>query len=437
MPARKQRQSSTRANELSDLPRRADLIVEGSLRPLGVYFQEGKQTVQPLMALWVDGQQGFVRGTAMINPLESDDDGIGEALDALRTALAAPSMFGQAPGAGSPARKPAIATGQQGGPLAPALPGLVRTDHAGLADAARALLAPLGITVEHVETAPAVDMAFESLAAFMGADPDAEPPEPFSWDIDPALLPPLYRATAEYTRKRPWTYMPDYPPVAIALGKHGPEKGVQTLYACVMGGGGMVNGVAFYYDLDALDRAVETGDELTLDDDEVAEQVELLRQAGAPVDGLPPEALHDLVAQFMTMDEEGGPTLADAMEDGLVFFLDAAREYDPTYLDWLKEHGVTYPARLKVPIFFRTSQGGDSRTPNAREVTALTLAVEALNQFFDAHKSVLKGPDGPLERHTHTATVRGGDQEVAAMVTFPPPEFRLMPISGLGPIILP
>src|ERR671934_2619233 len=68
---------------LARLPRRSDLVIEGGKRPLGVFIRENDQTVQPQLAMWLDAQSGFIRGTAMINPLESADGGIGEALAAL------------------------------------------------------------------------------------------------------------------------------------------------------------------------------------------------------------------------------------------------------------------------------------------------------------------------------------------------------------------
>src|SRR5919197_4341491 len=75
---------------LARLPRRSDLVIEGGKRPLGVFIRENDQTIQPQLALWLDAQSGFIRGTAMINPLESADGGIGEALAALVYAITNP-----------------------------------------------------------------------------------------------------------------------------------------------------------------------------------------------------------------------------------------------------------------------------------------------------------------------------------------------------------
>src|SRR5438045_9545639 len=87
---RAQRPTKAALARLARLPRRADLVIEGGMRPLGVFIREKDQTVQPQLALWLDAQSGFIRGTAMINPLESTDGGIGEALVALVDAATNP-----------------------------------------------------------------------------------------------------------------------------------------------------------------------------------------------------------------------------------------------------------------------------------------------------------------------------------------------------------
>src|SRR5919202_4239190 len=85
-----QRPTKAGLARLARLPRRSDLVIEGGKRALGVFIRENDQTVQPQLALWLDAQSGFIRGTAMINPLESTDGGIGEALAALVDATTNP-----------------------------------------------------------------------------------------------------------------------------------------------------------------------------------------------------------------------------------------------------------------------------------------------------------------------------------------------------------
>jgi hypothetical protein len=66
-----QRPTKAALARLARLPRRSDLVIEGAKRPLDVFIRENEQTVQPQLALWLDAQSGFIRGTAMINPLET------------------------------------------------------------------------------------------------------------------------------------------------------------------------------------------------------------------------------------------------------------------------------------------------------------------------------------------------------------------------------
>src|SRR2546421_10786852 len=85
-----QRPTKAALARLARLPRRSDLVIEGGKRPLGVFIRENDQTIQPQLALWLDAQSGFIRGTAMINPLESTDGGSGEALAGLADAATNP-----------------------------------------------------------------------------------------------------------------------------------------------------------------------------------------------------------------------------------------------------------------------------------------------------------------------------------------------------------
>src|SRR5438270_11092430 len=129
-----QRPTKAALARLARLPRRSDLVIEGGKRPLGVFIRENDQTVQPQLALWLDAQSGFIRGTAMINPLESTDGGIGEALAALVDAATNPVV--------APLSAPASRAGADSGarpvrlqPPPPGLPTRIVVDDAALAAA--------------------------------------------------------------------------------------------------------------------------------------------------------------------------------------------------------------------------------------------------------------------------------------------------------------
>src|SRR5919202_3084839 len=418
-----QRPTKAGLARLARLPRRSDLVIEGGKRPLGVFIRENDQIVQPQLALWLDAQSGFIRGTAMINPLESRDGGIGEALAALVDACSKPVVAPLA----APARDDGAA--RKGGkppvrlqPPPPGLPARIVVDDADLAEAARAIFTPLNIPVEASEHLQAFEEAFDSVAPFLGARPNAEPPQPFSWEIDTALLPALYKAAATYARRAPWQYMPDHPPVAVRLGAHGPEPGVDTLYASIMGGGGQVIGIALYYSLDEFRSAARRGTEIADRDEDVEEAIDLLRQAGAPVDQMEPGDLRELAGAFMGQMEPGRAEPPEVFENALVFFLEERDESDPTYLEWLAAHGPQY-TRHNVPFFLKTTPGSTPRQPNEREVRALTLAIEALAQFFKAYERVLHGPFLPVQGLTYQATVQNNSNKVAVDVRFPPENY--------------
>ena len=91
MPRKPKRtKAQTRPAQLAALPRRPDLVIEGGLRPLGMYFRESKQSVQAHLALWVEAQRGLIRASEVINPSELGDDGTVIALQTLEQALTGP-----------------------------------------------------------------------------------------------------------------------------------------------------------------------------------------------------------------------------------------------------------------------------------------------------------------------------------------------------------
>ncbi|GAC1447305.1 MAG: hypothetical protein PVSMB4_02360 [Ktedonobacterales bacterium] len=427
---RSRKPSNLQVTRLTRLPRRADLVILGGRRTLEVSLRDGAETIQPQVALWLDAQSGYVRASTVINPLRSQDGGLSESLDALVQACTGP--FDGPPGGVDHLPSPAP-TGRSASRARPpkvpqpGLPVRIVVNEAALAEAARSLLQPLDIAIEHTEQLPSFDEAFESLSGFLRTSigPDGEP-EPFAWEIDTSLLPALYKAAAGYWRRAPWTYMPDEPPLAIALGEHGPQPGVETLYASILGAADMVIGVAFYYSLDDFRQALHAGAEMAVEDVDVDAAITMLRQAGMPVDQIPAEALRDLVTQAMA--EQGlGVTVPqqEVMQHSLVVFYDDVDEIDPTYLEWMARHGLKYPSRQGVPSCFRTAPQDEPRRPNEREITALTLALEATNQFFSHHGRALQGPFLPTESLSYRARVGSGSSAVVVETTFPPPGYEI------------
>lgn len=430
---------------LAALPRRHGLVITGGKRPLGIYIREGTQPVQPQIALWLDAESGFVFGTRIINPFESADNGVREALDALVNVMIAPlapNVADQLALLGDEGNRRT----RRRGPLLPhlGLPDRVIVNDAAVAEAALALLAPLDIPVEYNAHSPAFDEAYVSLSEYLGATPDGKPPEPFTWAIAPALLPPLYKAANGYARRAPWQYMPDHPAIALTLGERGPEPGVETLYACILGGAGMVIGVAFYYSLDDVHAAMESGARMDVEEEDVDAAIGRLRQSGAPVDDLPADMLHDMVRASLAA-EQGADAHDEPQTFGesMVVFFDPASECDPSYVDWLKERGITYANRRLVPSFFRV-MGGETRDITDREATALTLALASLNQFIAHYEPILASPFYPDDPLRYQARVGTGRDKLTVEVRFPPPgeawdeesDAAIAPASPTGPTTL-
>lgn len=399
---------------LAQLPMDPDLTLVGGRRILPTEIQEGKQAFQPQLVLWFDEQQEYIRRHEVVNPLASSDGGVSDALRELVAACEAPFPIPPPPG-GARARK-----------SQPALPGKVVINDEKVAQAAQALFAPLGVTVEYAATIPLFDEAFIQLSSLMGDGTAPGPVEPFSWDVEPALLAPLYQAAAAFWRRRPWEYLSDMPPVIVELGEHGPDPTVTTLYASVLGGAGELAGVAFYYSLDALERFAQRGLELLertdVSDADVEAMVDILRTMGAAEAGLSPDEVRDIATQALVQGQMTDEEAKGLIEDGLTVFYTPIDESDPTYISWLAERELKYPAKRGVPTFQRTIRGGEARQPDARETRALTYAVDALCQFFSHYRFALEAgmsfPDG----YAHEAAIKDGTTSHQVMVRYTPPE---------------
>src|SRR4051812_13496713 len=145
-----------------------------------------------------------------------------------------------------------------------------------------------------------------------------------------------------------------------------------------MGSGGIVTGTAFYFSAEGYKRTLAQGQSQPIDDEKLDELIEMMREAGVPVDGMPPEILRETVGQLMAqgfdLDTDAEPDLEsdeeaiEKMEDSVVVYFDSTEEVDPTYLEWLDEHKLKYPSREAVPTFHRIVKGSGPRPLNLREV---------------------------------------------------------------------
>ncbi|HEX6796161.1 MAG TPA: hypothetical protein VF116_00455 [Ktedonobacterales bacterium] len=251
---------------------------------------------------------------------------------------------------------------------------------------------------------------------------EEEENEPFSWEIDPTLLPPLFAAADAYAKLTPWQYVTEEPPVEVNLGTSGPEKGTEKLFGAVLGSDELVTGLAAYYTLEGYDQALhETLDEdVEPEEQDVNEMIETLRQMGAPVDQMPPEEVKEAIQMLMEQLMESGGVSAPEEINCLLMYLNSEEDTDPTYLDWLKQHHISYASSEYVPFFLRTEEDGDVRTLNPQEVKSLTITVEALNDFFTVERSKLEDEGVPEEPMTQQAQIGPSGSAALVTVTFPP-----------------
>lgn len=398
--SRRGQRGTRRLGDVSLVP---GLMIEGGLVPTGASVEEAGRQVQPQLALWLEPETGLIRGFQLLVPDESGHVGVGDALATLTAALTEPIQMPGAPEA------------------MPGLPERLIVNDEALAEAARAQLGSRGVTVEYDAHPPVVEALGGQLAAMLGGQ--GEQP-PFSWDIDPGLLPPLYEAAAALAAAAPWRLVHDNPPVTVRLADHGPEPGVESLYASIIGAGDMASGVALYYSLDDFEDIIDLGLELEPTEDEIDEALALLRQMGAPVDEVAAEDARAMVATMLEAEaaaEAGDPA---AVGDSIACLYDAPDELDPSYLDWLRAHGLDRFLQAElVPSFLRTVVDEAPRPPSAGEVRALTLTLQALAQFAGDLPSLLPEREEEVRQVTYEATARLGTEQVPVTLVYPPDEY--------------
>ncbi len=407
---------------LAGLPRAPERALIGGMRMLPFAALQEATGVQPLLVLWMDAATGYVLAFGLVPKDESADGGVSEARELLYQAIEQPSA--------SPAM---LMIGREAIPAA--LPGRVVVNDELLAQAIREALAPLGVAVEYVAELPPFDEAFASLRGQLGVDEDEDEDEdeeePFSWEIDLALLLPLFKAAASLYRRAPWTYLADLPPVVLDLGTHGPREGVSTLYASILGEAEALEGVAFYDSLEALDRVVEHAETHALPiaaditDEDLEMAASLLRSMGMPVDSMPEDALRSMIASALgeaEMSDEDEAALRQVAANSLVAWFSEREEADPTYVEWIHEHKLPTASKAATPTFLAMDENGQESPPNARETESLTLALDALNQFFTMYgRRLSEGASEPISYKVNVKTPAGAAPIAVSYTPAPPP----------------
>jgi hypothetical protein len=397
---------------LEALPRDPEAILQGSMRPIDL--EESSDVlfaVGPMATLWLDGG-GEIRGTQLIGPLLSHDDQVRVVLDTLVEAIA---------GDDSTATDHADGNEPMLNPLE-VLPARIVVDTPELLRPLRAALQPLGIPVELEEELPAVDVAMSSITEFLRGALEV-PNEPFEWEIDAKALPPLFRAAASVHEHSPWEYLPDNPPMMVTLGSQSGEAGENTLFASILGAAGEVEGVAFYFSVEGMRKAMEAGERIDAEADQDLDAILSSLEALAEGPEMSPRDLGKLVNSALlgqsSTGEESDEKVLDT-EDSVVVFFDAEDEVNPNYLAWLEERKLTPPADHPVATFLRTRPGGEIRPPDEREVRTLTAALSAVGAYFAAVEKDGRMVAPTDEPRSHTANVSDGTRTLSVTATYPP-----------------
>ena len=389
----------TPRDRLAQLERDPNLVIIGGKRDLMTEVERDGKLVQPQIVLWMEEESRLVRSSNILEVLDSaNDDGTSAAIGMLIEGLSGVST------AMLPARKPA-------------LPARIIVNDQTLADAVRTRFAPYDVAVEYVPDHPLLTEMFASLLQSLGFDADGNPPPPFAWELPQIALASLYTAAAKFWRRGLWEYLADYPTLTLTLGENGPADGVETLYASILGAGGEVAGVALYFSEEDYASAVAQGAEIVdVSEDEIAVAEEMLRQQGMPFTMLPPQTLRDFAMQLAEERRDQMTSIEEmSRQNTLACFFDESDNLDPTYVDWIKEHGLKTASDEAIPSFMRTIPGAAPLQPDAREARAMLLAFDALSQFGARFGQMLK--DAPEYGQTLELQAKVGKLTVGVSYT--------------------
>jgi hypothetical protein len=329
---------------------------------------DGEFKVQHI-ALWVERGTGHLHNLRVVASDDTAEESLGDAIANLVSALCKPwaSVID-----GKPQKSQ------------PGLPARVLVDSQPLADAARNLLSDCPVEVERVAELPDLDETF-AMVDVLWSRGQVFYPEEFSWDVDPALLSPLYESAKMYAQRAPWRYLPEQPPIEISMGDAGPREDTRTFYACVTQG--EPGGMAFYFSVADLDRVCAHVDQVTQEETDLEEIVTELGGIGIDIEAMEHDELYDAARQIAV---ERGLKAPLSCPGGFLamYFTDLIQCY-PSYLKWLERHRLPIASEREVPHFWHIDRSGDRVHLDDREVSAATSALKAINGFVDEFHHLL------------------------------------------------
>jgi Plasmid pRiA4b ORF-3-like protein len=392
-------------SSIEKLPRIGSRVIIVGRAVLHVYVRENKEYYKPYISLFVDEKDGLVLDTQITLPLYTKDEAVSETLQMLLKIIGgtysvqAKQMLGKAvPRPGLPHK-------------------IIITDQK-LLDAALPIFNRLKVPLEFNPAHPEYNNAFTSLAENMGADENAEPPQPFEWILeDETLLSPLYEAAAEFWRRKAWDSVGSDVPFDFDLSSAVPE--FPHLYPVILGNGGEVFGVVAHLSLADFEESRKQGEIALPADEKIDQAIALLKAGGMPVDEVPPEVLREIVAK--SIDDLPDVDLTNL--NVITMFFELAEENDPTYLDWLRAKNLKIPKNT-VPIFQRVEKGFKSRLLDVSEVKAMTAILETYNDFGKSGFEMIEKSGEQLPESGIMHRVRVGKDQAAVSFQFPAEGYR-------------
>ncbi len=147
----------------------------------------------------------------------------------------------------------------------------------------------------------------------------------------------------------------------------------------------------------------------------------LLRAMGMPVDSMSEDELRSMIASALgeaEMSDQDKAALRQVAANSLVAWYSEREETDPTYVDWIRKRKLPTASKAATPTFLAMDKNGQEAPPNARETQALTLALDALNQFLTTYGRRLS--EGAPEPISYTANVKMPAGAVPTTVSYTP-----------------
>ncbi len=295
----------TTQRRLQQLPQ-IPSVWEGDRRPIAhtQYSGEETDTHEGECIIWVDGSEGLVRSMDIVSP----ETGMEAVVRTLIRAMETPHSPGQ-----------------------PGRPQKIVVRNREIQFFLRGALQNLEIAIDYVPELPIIDELFRSFQAVNQSRPPALPS---------VCAPLLNKLATHLWNLAPWDELADYDIIAICLN----HKGVNTLYACVMGMMDQEYGIIFYRSLESLEqfRTAALAQKVTEDleqaflsqdcwflnyeaPDGLEDELESLRELSEEEVQIVFGSIHPYEGIRPFIDEEEGKTLCYAL-DGFLKFVEDHQE---------------------------------------------------------------------------------------------------------------